>query len=131
MVTELFSRFNYNTGRDILKGEIKMIEKNYKFNKSSKKNVAKVIDDDNLLLMHMTLTKGTGLAEHFSNSNVYMVITKGILTIKLGQQVEKEYQQGNIVNIPYNIKMNINNFNEEILEFFVIKAPNPKNYVGD
>ncbi|MEK6264691.1 MAG: cupin domain-containing protein [Clostridium sp.] len=106
-----------------------MIEKNYKFNKSSEKNVAKVIDDDNLLLMHMTLTKGTGLAEHFSNSNVYMVIVKGVLTIKLGEQEEKEYQQGNIVNIPYNIKMNINNFNEEILEFFVIKAPNPKNYV--
>ncbi len=131
MVTDLYSRLNYNTCRDILKGEIKMIERSYKFNKCIERNVEKTIDDDNLLLMHMTLTKGTGLAEHFSNSNVYMVIIKGILTMQLGEEEEKEYQQGNIVNIPYNIKMNINNFNEEILEFFVIKAPNPKDYVGN
>jgi quercetin dioxygenase-like cupin family protein len=77
----------------------------------------------------MTLTKGTGLPEHFSNSNVYMIIVRGILTIKLGEQEEKEYTQGNIINIPYDVKMNINNFNDEILEFFVIKAPNPKNYI--
>jgi len=108
-----------------------MREKSYKIKDSCEKDIAKIIDDDNLLLMHMTLTKGTGLPEHFSNSNVYMIIVKGILTIKLAEQEEKEYGQRDIVNIPYNIKMNINNFNDEILEFFVIKAPNPKNYIGN
>ena len=107
-----------------------MIEKSYEFKNSSVKSIAKIIDDENLLLNHMTLTKGTGLPEHFSNSNVYMVVIKGILTLKLGEQEEKEYQKGDIVNIPYNIKMNINNLNDEILEFLVIKAPNPKYYVG-
>lgn len=126
MVTDLYFRLNYNTSIDIMKGEITMIEKNYKFKNSSEKTIEKIIEDDNLLLNHMILTKGTGLPEHFSNSNVYMVIIRGILTIKLGEQEEKEYPQGDIVNIPYNIKMNINNFNDEILEFFVIKAPNPK-----
>lgn len=130
MVTVLCFRLNYNTGIDILKGEIKMIEKNYKFTNCSEKNIAKIIDDEELLLNHMTLTKGTGLPEHFSNSNVYMIIERGILTIKLDEQEEKEYTQGDIINIPYKVKMNINNFNDEILEFFVIKAPNPKNYVG-
>ncbi len=107
-----------------------MIEKNYKFKNSSEKDIEKVIDDENLLLMHMTFTKGTGLPEHFSNSNVYMVVVKGILSLKLGEQEEKEYLEGNVINIPYNIQMNVNNFNDEILEFFVIKAPNPKNYVS-
>lgn len=107
-----------------------MIEKNYKFKNSNEKFISKIIDDDNLLLNHMTFIKGTGLPEHFSNSNVYMVIVKGILTIKLAEQDEKKYTKGNIVNIPYNIKMNINNFNDEILELFVIKAPNPKYFVG-
>lgn len=130
MVTDLYSRLNYNISRDILKGDIIMIEKNYKFKNCSEKNIAKIIDDDNLLLNHMILTKGTGLPEHLSNSNVYMIIVKGILTIKLGEQEEKKYSQGDIINIPYNIKMNINNFDDEILEFFVIKAPNPKCFVG-
>ncbi len=108
-----------------------MIEKNYKFKNSKEKCISRVIDDENLLLNHMTFIKGTGLPEHFSNSNVYMIILKGILTIKLGEEEEKEYTQGDIVNIPYNIKMNINNFNDEILELFVVKAPNPKNFVGN
>ena len=131
MVTVLCFWLNYNTGIDILKGEVKMIEKNYKFTNCSEKNIAKIIDDEELLLNHMTLTKGTGLPEHFSNSNVYMIIVRGILTIKLDEQEEKEYTKGDIINIPYKVKMNINNLNDAILEFFVIKAPNPKNYVGN
>lgn len=107
-----------------------MIEKNYKIKNSNEKLIEKIVDDDNLLLNHMILTKGTGLPEHFSNSNVYMVIVKGTLTIKLGEQEEKRYSKGEIINIPYNTKMNINNFDDEILEFFVIKAPNPKFFGG-
>lgn len=130
MVTDLYFRLNYNTSKDILKGEIDMIEKNYKFKNSSEKVIEKIVEDDNLLLNHMILTKGTGLPEHFSNSNVYMIIVKGTMTMRLGEQEEQKHSQGNIINIPYNIKMNINNFHDEILEFFVIKAPNPKYFTG-
>lgn len=130
MVTDLYFRLNYNTNIVILEGDIYMIEKNYKIKSSNEKLIEKIVDDDNLLLNHMILTKGTGLPEHFSNSNVYMIIVKGTLTIKLGQQEEKRYSKGEIINIPYNIKMNINNFDDEILEFFVIKAPNPKCFGG-
>ena len=130
MVTDLYFRLNYNTSKDNLKGEIDMIEKNYKFKNSSEKVIEKIVEDDNLLLNHMILTKGTGLPEHFSNSNVYMIIVKGTMTMRLGEQEEQKYSQGNIINIPYNIKMNINNFHDEILEFFVIKAPNPKYFTG-
>ena len=130
MVTDLYFRLNYNTSKDILKGDIKMIEKNYKFKNSTEKTIEKIIEDDNLLLNHMLLPKGTGLPEHFSNSNVYMIIVKGIMTMKLGEQEEQKYSQGDILNIPYNTKMNINNLDDQILEFFVIKAPNPKNFIG-
>lgn len=130
MVTDLYFRLNYNSSIDILKGDIVMLEKNYKFKDCTKKIIEKIIDDDNLLLNHMILTKGTGLPEHFSNSNVYMIIVKGILTIKLGEREEKKYSQGDIINIPYNVKMNVNNFDDEVLEFFVVKAPNPKYFGG-
>ncbi len=108
-----------------------MIEKTYDFSLTDTKIVERLVDDDNLNINHMVLTKGTGMPEHYSNSNVYMVIIRGIMTLKLGEQEPKKYSQGHIVNIPYGIKMNINNFDEEVLEFFVVKAPNPKNYRGE
>jgi|Deesub1362A_J573_1020465.scaffolds.fasta_scaffold03404_2 quercetin dioxygenase-like cupin family protein len=79
----------------------------------------------------MILTKDTGLPEHYSNSNVYMIITKGTMTISLNDGIPKEYGGGNILNIPFNTKMNVKNLHDEILEFFVVKAPNPKDMVKD
>lgn len=105
-----------------------MLEKVYDFKKTSEKTIERIIDDNNVALNHMVLTKGTGLPEHYSNSNVYMIIINGTMTIKLDEQEPKKYLAGNILNIPYNTKMNVNNLDDEILEFFVVKSPNPRNY---
>lgn len=105
-----------------------MLEQTYKFKFSDQKVIEKIIDDDNLALNHMILKNGESLPEHFSNSNVYMIIIRGILTIRLGEDNPQKYSKGDIVNIPYNIKMNVNNLDDEILEFFVVKSPNPKYY---
>lgn len=107
-----------------------MLEKAYEFKGLNEKLIEKLIDDENLALNHMVFTKGTGLPEHYSNSNVYMVIIRGILTLKLEDQEPHKYVQGQIVKIPYNVKMNVNNFDEDVLEIFVIKAPNPRYYGG-
>lgn len=107
-----------------------MIEKIYNFNQSNEKMIEKLIDDENLLLNHMTFAKNTGLPEHFSNSNVYMMVIRGTLSLRLSEQEQEEYPKGTILNIPYGTKMNVNNFHEDILELFVVKAPNPKNYGG-
>ncbi len=105
-----------------------MLEKNYKFTLTEVKNIEKIIDDENVVINHMILSKDTGLPEHYSNSNVYMIIVRGTMTIKLDEQEPHEYISGQILSIPYNVKMNINNFKDEILEFFVVKSPNPRNY---
>lgn len=105
-----------------------MLEKIYTYSKEDEKNIEKLIDDNNLLLNHMILPKGTGLPEHYSNSNVYMIVVRGTLSLQLDDQDTHQYETGHIVNIPYNTKMNVNNYNDSILEFFVVKAPNPKNY---
>lgn len=103
-----------------------MIEKIYQFKEINEKIIEKIVDDDNLVINHMVLTKNTGLPEHFSNSNVYMIIIKGKMTIKLNDHEPNIYEKGTILNIPFNTKMNVNNFHDEVLEFFVVKAPNPK-----
>jgi quercetin dioxygenase-like cupin family protein len=107
-----------------------MIQKAYGFALSDNRNIEKLVDDDQLMINHMVLPEGEGLPEHYSNSNVYMIVIRGIMTLKLDEQEPNLYTHGQIINIPFNTKMNVNNFNKEVLEFFVIKVPNPKNYRG-
>lgn len=106
-----------------------MIEKVYDYKIVNEKIIEKIVDDSNLVLNHMVLTKGTGLPEHYSNSNVYMIIVRGTMTIKLNDGEAGIYEKGNILNIPFNTKMNVDNKNDEVLEFFVVKAPNPRDMV--
>ncbi|MGB9975582.1 cupin domain-containing protein [Thermovenabulum sp.] len=105
-----------------------MIEKLYEFKIVNDKLIERIVDDDNVAINHMILVKDTGLPEHFSNSNVYMLIIRGKMTISLNDSSPRIYEKGSILYIPYNTKMNVQNLDEEVLEFFVVKAPNPKNF---
>ncbi len=103
-----------------------MIEKVYKLSTSDDKAVEKVIFDDNIHYLHMVFNKNEGLPEHFSNSNVYMSIIRGTLSIGLNDQDIHEYGKGNLLKIPVDTKMNVKNLHDETLELIVVKAPAPK-----
>ncbi len=105
-----------------------MLENIYSFSTDDTKHIEKIIDDDPVLINHMVLPKGEGLPEHYSNSNVYMIIIRGVITLKLDEQEAHSYTSGQIITIPYQTKMNVNNCNDSVLEFFVVKAPNPRHY---
>ncbi len=102
-----------------------MIEKVYKMVQNNERTIEKVIQDENLHFNHMILNKGEGLPEHFSNSNVYMTVIRGLLSISLNEQELHEYSVGTVLNIPVNIKMNVKNLHDETLELIVVKAPSP------
>ena len=108
--------------------EITMLEKIYAFANGNEKRIEKIIDDQPVMINHMIFPEGEGLKEHYSNSNVYMIVIKGAVTLQLGDQEPHRYEAGQIINIPYHIKMNVNNRDPEILELFVIKAPGPAFY---
>lgn len=103
-----------------------MIEQVFKISTDDHKAVEKVIFDENLHYIHMVFNKGEGLPEHYSNSNVYMTVVRGILSIGLNDQEIHEYPKGSLLKIPFNTKMNVNNLNEATLELIVVKAPAPK-----
>ena len=105
-----------------------MIEKIYKYSTKDDKAVEKIIMDDNINYIHMVFNKDEGLPEHFSNSNVYMTVIRGTLSIRLDSQEIHEYKKGDILEIPYNIKMDVKNLHDETLELIVLKSPAPKNY---
>lgn len=103
-----------------------MIEKIFNLAQTDNKTIEKVIMDENLHYMHMVLGQGDALPEHFSNSNVYMTVLRGRLSIQLDGQENHEYEKGTILKIPFNTKMNVRNLHPDILEITVVKAPAPK-----
>lgn len=105
-----------------------MIEEIFTLSKSTERTVEKVIQDDNLDYIHMIFNKDEGLPLHYSNSNVYMTVLQGRLSIALDDQDDHMYPAGTLLKIPYRTKMNVRNLDDALLELLVIKAPAPKNY---
>ncbi len=75
--------------------------------------------------LHMVFNKNEGFPEHFSNSNVYMAVIRGLLSIGLDEQEMHEYPAGTILKIPKGIKMNVKNLHDSTLELIVVKVPAP------
>ncbi len=103
-----------------------MIEQAFKLSLGNKKVVEKIVFDENVHYLHMVFNKGEGLPEHFSNSNVYMTVVRGRLSIGLNEQEIHEYEAGTLLKIPFKTKMNVKNLHAETLELIVVKAPAPK-----
>lgn len=102
-----------------------MIETIFKMTFSDERSVERVIQDENVHYIHMTFNKDEGLPEHFSNSNVYMTVLRGILSIQLDDQGTHVYEAGTVLRIPKGIKMNVGNKDDVTLELIVVKAPAP------
>lgn len=98
----------------------------YAFSKTDNKAIERIIDNDNVVINHMVLPEGEAMPEHSANSNVYMIVVRGELTLELEGQEELVYGAGTIVAIPYLTKMHPLNKGSEVLEFFVVKAPGPR-----
>lgn len=105
-----------------------MIEQPFELSTSLERTIQKVVQDDNVDYIYMRFNQGEGLPEHYSNSNVYMTVVDGVLSIALDDQDYHDYPARTLLKIPYHIKMNVQNHDEELLVLIVVKAPAPKNY---
>ena len=103
-----------------------MLEQKFAFTVTDEKVIEKIIEDDNAAINHMVLRNGEALPEHFSNSNVYMIVVRGEITLRLGEQEPHAYPRGSIVTIPYRTKMNVYNAQDIVTEIFVVKSPSPR-----
>lgn len=105
-----------------------MIEKVFDYTIGNDKTIERIVADKNVNINHMILNKDECLPEHYSNSNVYMVVIRGAVTLTLDEKPAETFKTGKIINIAYNTKMNVCNTSGETLEIFVIKAPAPEFY---
>jgi quercetin dioxygenase-like cupin family protein len=102
-----------------------MIEQVFKITMGNDRLVEKVIQDENVHYIHMVFNQDEGLPEHFSNSTVYITVLRGKLSIGLDDKALNHYNAGTVLKIPFNIKMNVKNLDDEVLELIVVKAPAP------
>ncbi len=107
-----------------------MIEKVFSFASGDSKLIERIIEDEHAAINHMILTQFDALPEHNANSNVYLVVVRGCMAIRLDEQVTREYDAGSILVIPCKTKMNVSNQSAPPLEFFVFKAPGPGHIAG-
>lgn len=110
----------------VVKEVMQMIEQVFKLAEGNGKAIEKILFDENVHYLHMVFPQNEGLPEHFSNSNVYMTVVRGKLSIGLGKQEIREYTSGTLLKIPFNTKMNVLNLHVDTLELIVIKAPAPE-----
>lgn len=92
-----------------LRGETTMIEKQFNFNQSEDKVIERIIEDDNIGINHMILRFSEALPEHYSNSNVYMLVIRGSVTLRLNDEPVHSYPAGSMLAIPFKTKMNVGN----------------------
>ncbi len=102
-----------------------MIEQVFALKQGNEKAIERIVFDENVHYLHMIFNQEDGLPEHYSNSNVYMTVLRGTLSIGLNDQEIHEYQGGTMLKIPYETKMNVKNLHAETLELIVVKAPAP------
>lgn len=103
-----------------------MIEKIYNYTITKFKIIEKIIEDDNVGINHIVLCQDEALPEHYSNSNVYMIVNRGEISLQLNDQEEHSYLAGSIIAIPFKTKMNVSNRGQESVDFFIVKAPSPR-----
>ena len=102
-----------------------MLETLYPYTQTDEKVIERTVREDAAWIVHMVLTQGDSLPEHPANSNVFMVVVRGAITLQLGDQEAHRYESGSIVGIPHRTVMNVSNQDSDPLEFFVVKAPGP------
>jgi quercetin dioxygenase-like cupin family protein len=102
-----------------------MIEQVFKLSVTDEKAVEKVIMDENIHYVHMVFNEGEGMPEHYSNSNVYMTVVRGKLSLGLDDQEDHIYLRGDLLKMPVGIRMNVRNKHPEVLELIIVKAPAP------
>ncbi|GAB1484694.1 cupin domain-containing protein [Treponema sp.] len=103
-----------------------MIENVYQYSQTDTQTMEKTIDDERVNINHIVVEPGKAVPTHVSNSWVHQIVVRGTLSLSLEDGEFNHHGTGSIVAVPFNKKMVIQNQGTETLEFFVVKAPNPR-----
>jgi quercetin dioxygenase-like cupin family protein len=92
--------------------------------KKEGRGMANVVDEPYLLINQVCLEPGQSVPKHLANSNVTLQVISGEGTFFIGKEKDKA-GPGNLLRVPLNSPMSIQNESLERLVFLVIKTPHP------
>jgi quercetin dioxygenase-like cupin family protein/heme-degrading monooxygenase HmoA len=92
--------------------------------KKEGRDMANVVDEPYLLINQVCLEPGQNVPEHRANSNVTLQMISGEGTFSIGNEKVKTGAE-NLLRVPLNALMSIQNESAERLVFLVIKTPHP------
>lgn len=101
-----------------------MMEKTYTFALTDDKLIERLVDDPAMAINHMVLPGGGSIPEHMANTNIYLIILRGEISIRLNDSLDKRFIKGSIVSIPEGTRMQLTNQGSEPYEMFVVRVPN-------
>jgi len=85
-----------------------------------------LIDNSLVMINHVVIAPGEGFDAHHTDSNVFMMIMRGRITLTFKDGSCEQFASGQLIEIPYQFFMKIDNLEDAPLEMVVIKVPHPK-----
>ena len=101
------------------------MEKVYDYALQDEGVIEKVVDTKDVSVAHAIIEPGGSFPKHLANTNVHIVIVRGVLSAGFDSREEKIYKKGNILGVELGTEMELKNAGKESLEFFAVKAPSP------
>ena len=80
-----------------------------------------LIKKDSLTINHVVVPPGKIFPAHMTESEVYIIITTGTLTVNLNSQPDHSYCKNNMVSIPKGVMSGISNEGDVPTELYVVK----------
>lgn len=98
-----------------------MMEKIYPFTQTEQEIFENIFTHEALLMNHVVVPPHKIFPKHPTDAEVYVLIAKGVLSLKLEDYETQCYKAGQLVYIPKHIDSELGNLSELPLELFVIK----------
>ncbi len=99
-----------------------MIEKVTEYIISGEDYLKNLVTGDSLIINHVVMKPGQSFPAHVTENNVYIIISKGEISIKLDNQPAHAYKNGQMVSIPHGVVSGLSNPSEVQTELFVVKS---------
>ncbi len=79
----------------------------------------------NMLIAHVVLPAGESVPSHPTDSEAFLTVVRGTLTLDLDGLAETRHPRGSVLYLPKGAPMAPRNDGSDVVEFFVIKTPHP------
>ncbi len=99
-----------------------MLAKLFTYTVEEKDLFENILKDDNLMLNHVIIESGKFFPKHPTDAHVYIIVVKGELSIALGDQSQKTYKKGQVIEVEKGIESVLGNGSDGFTECFVIKV---------